>query len=261
MTTSSGSEQPSCPQRGALETVFGVRAGASHPRLPVGLAVLGLLSNASVGPPGLLPAVGTGPWQTSLGLRRPVSDQGASQTGRHDPGQRAFDDPAAGSRTNPEVSFGRLTVLIVRFRWRLAQVAWQGRTGSLSHVCRSASGLVGHEADVSASLMPLSVENAKRTVSTNLHLPGAGPHPHVSEPVLATVARALGLADTERDYLFALAGLALSACSVAARPARSAPVPVHRIPKPPPDRWLLHHYGSPDTLITRPRRRGRRRAP
>lgn len=182
-------------------------------------------------------------------------------TGVHDPGQRAFDDPAAGSRTNPEVSFGRLTVLIVRFRWRLAQVAWQGRTGSLSHVCRSASGLVGHEADVSASLMPLSVENAKRTVSTNLHLPGAGPHPHVSEPVLATAARALGLADTERDYLFALAGLALSACSVAARPARSAPVPVHRIPQPPPDRWLLHHYGSPDTLITRARRRGRRRAP
>lgn len=75
--------------------------------------------------------------------------------------------------------------------------------------------------------MPLSVENAKRTVSTNLHLPGAGPHPHVSEPVLATVARALGLADTERDYLFALAGLApvgLQRCG-ASRAERTRPGP------------------------------------
>lgn len=75
--------------------------------------------------------------------------------------------------------------------------------------------------------MPLSVENAKRTVSTNLHLPGAGPHPHVSEPVLATAARALGLADTERDYLFALAGLApvgLQRCG-ASRAERTRPGP------------------------------------
>ncbi|MFL5994271.1 MAG: AAA family ATPase [Streptomyces sp.] len=36
------------PLRGALETVFGVRAGSLPPRLLVGLAVLGLLSNSSV---------------------------------------------------------------------------------------------------------------------------------------------------------------------------------------------------------------------
>ncbi|MDI5911670.1 helix-turn-helix transcriptional regulator [Streptomyces sp. 12257] len=96
--------------------------------------------------------------------------------------------------------------------------------------------------------MPLTVENAKRTPSTDYCTRlEQGLLPHVSEPVLASVARALGLDDAEWDHLFALALLAPSACSVEARPARSAPVPVHRIPQPPPDWWLLRHYGSPDT--------------